>query len=177
MKVSWTAPAGSSSGDYILLASPGAPDWWSLSSVTTKGATSGTFSVPIPSGSGLYEFRYYKSNGSTPVARSNTLAQNCAAFTVKPNPTTVTRGGNTTVSWTAPANRPGNWGDTIGLYKVGQSSDLPPVSYVYPQGSAGGTTTGTYTVTAPATAGSYEFRYILANQGYVAAVVSPVTVQ
>lgn len=176
LKVTWTAPSGASSGDYITLASPGGPDWWNLWSGSTKGATSGSFTVATPSSPGLYQFRYYKSSGSTAAATSNTLAINVSAFSVTPSPATVSKGGTVTVSWTAPAGRPGNWGDTIGLYKVGTTSDNT-ISYVYPQGSAGGTTKGTYTLTAPSTSGSYELRYILATGGYIAEAITPLTVQ
>jgi hypothetical protein len=176
MKVIWMAPAGSAKGDHIQLSSPGAPNWWSLWNSTTQGATSGSFTVPMPSGPGLYEFRYYKSNGGAAAVVSNAIVLNCSAFTVKATPDTVSAGGTITVSWTAPPGRPGNWGDTIGLYKVGQASDVPAVTYMYPQGSAGGTTSGTYTIAAPA-AGNYEFRYILGDEGYVTSVVTPVTVR
>jgi hypothetical protein len=174
--VTWSAPSGASSGDSIALASPGGPDWWNLWSGSTKGATSGSFTVPRPANPGLYEFRYYKSSGGTPAARSSALAINVSAFRVTPSLSTVSKGGKVTVSWTAPSGRPGNWGDTIGLYKVGTTNDNA-VSYVYPQGSAGGTTSGTYTLTAPSASGSYELRYILATGGYIAEVVTPLTVQ
>ena len=175
LKVTWTAPSGASSGDCITLASPGGPNWWNLWSGNTNGATSGTFTVATPSSPGLYQFRYYTASGSTPAATSNTLAIGVSAFSVTPSPATVSAGGTVTVSWTAPAGRPGNWGDTIGLYLVGTTSDNA-ISYVYPQGSAGGTTSGTYTLTAPSTSGSYELRYILATGGYIAAAITPLTV-
>jgi len=129
----------------------------------------------MPASPGLYQFRYFSASGSTPTATSSTLAISVSAFTVIPSPSAVAKGGKVTVTWTAPAGRPGNWGDTIGLYKVGTTSDSP-ISYVYPQGSAGGTTNGTYTLTAPSSSGSYELRYILASGGYIAAVVTPLTV-
>ena len=178
LKVSWTAPSGASSGDRITLASPGMPDWSYVSSQATKGATSGTYTVAVPSIPGLYQFRYYKGSGSTPAATSGVLPINVAGFSVTPSPSTVSRGSKITVSWTAPAGRPGNWGDTIALYKVGTATDTDnAVSYVYPQGSQGGTTSGTYTVTAPSASGSYEFRYVVADGSYIAAVISPLTVQ
>jgi hypothetical protein len=175
LKVTWTAPSGASSYDYVTLASPGGPNWWYLWSGNTKGATSGSFTVATPSSPGLYQFRYYKGNG-TLAATSSTLAMNVSAFSVTASPATVSMGGEVTVSWTAPAGRPGNWGDRIGLYKAGTSSD-EPISYIYPQGSAGGTTSGTYTLRAPSTSGSYELRYVLTDGTYIAAVITPLTVQ
>jgi len=173
--VTWAAPSNCSSGDYITLASPGGPNWWYLWTGNTNGATSGTLTVSAPSSPGLYQFRYYKSSGGSPAALSNTIAFNVAGFSVTASPATVAAGGTITVSWTAPPGRPGNWGDTIGFYKATATSDNA-ISYIYPQGSAGGTTSGTYTVTAPSTAGSYQLRYILATGGYIATVVTPVTV-
>lgn len=159
-----------------MLASPDAPNWWNLWTSTTKGATSGSFTVPIPSYPGLYQFRYFKSNGSAPAAVSSVLAINVSSFSVKASQATVSAGGTITVSWTAPAGRPGNWGDMIALYKVGATSDNH-VAYFYPQGSQGGTTSGSSTLTVPLTSGSYELRYILSSGGYVAEVITPVTVQ
>jgi hypothetical protein len=178
LQLKWTAPSGSSSGDYITLTSPDAPDWWNLWSRGTAGAASGTFTVALPSSMGLFQFRYYKSNSGVAAVISNTVAVNVSAFSVKTSSTSVSKGSRITVSWTAPAGRPGNWGDTIELYKVGAEGDDNSISHQYPQGSAGGTTSGTYTLTVPSTAGSYELRYSLANGGYIIAAVSaPITVQ
>jgi len=173
MKVTWTAPSGSSSSDTITLTSPGAPNWWTLWSGSTKGAATGSFTVSVPSSPGLFEFRYFKGGTSTPALISNALGVNTSAFTIVPTPATVAKSGKITVAWTAPSGRPTGWDDTIGLYKVGTASDSP-ISYIYTRGG----TSGSYTVTAPSSAGTYEFRYMLAGDTYVCAALSAkVTVQ
>jgi hypothetical protein len=71
--VSWTAPSESSSKDWIGLYATGAANttftWWQY----TNGATSGSFSVPAPSNSGTYEFRYLLNDGFNSVKQSNTI--------------------------------------------------------------------------------------------------------
>jgi hypothetical protein len=78
--VSWTAPSGSSSQDWIGLYRQGDPNashiWWAY----TGGASSGSFDVTMPSSAGTYEFRYLLDDGYTSAATSN--------------PVTVTSGGN-----------------------------------------------------------------------------------
>jgi phospholipase C len=73
VSISWTAPAGSSSTDWIGLYKVGAPDspslWWQY----TNGATSGTFHTTAQGAAGTqFEFRYFLNNGYTKTATSNT---------------------------------------------------------------------------------------------------------
>ncbi|HKW01023.1 MAG TPA: S8 family serine peptidase [Vicinamibacterales bacterium] len=72
--VSWTAPAGRPTTDWIGLYRVGDPDtsaiWWQY----TQGTTSGSFTVTVPSTSGQYEFRYFRQNLYSLVTRSNTFS-------------------------------------------------------------------------------------------------------
>jgi hypothetical protein len=71
--ISWAAPSGSSSKDWIGLYATGAANsafgWWQY----TNGATSGFFTVPAPSAAGTYEFRYLLNDGFNSVKQSNTI--------------------------------------------------------------------------------------------------------
>jgi hypothetical protein len=168
--VSWTAPPGSSIYDWIALFPTGSGNtayiWWQY----TGGATSGTFTAPGPGAVGTYEFRYLPNNGFTDVVRSNAVTVTGGTFTLAATPSTLSRGASITLSWTAPAGRPPS--DWIGLFAMG-TANTQPVWWAY----TGGTSTGSVLVTAPATAGTYEFRYLL-NNGYADAGRSnTVTVQ
>ncbi len=80
------------------------------------------------------------------------------SYSLTANPTTAATGGSLTVSWTAPAGRPA--GDWIALYKLGADN------YQYGWWKyTGGAGSGSFSLNAPAEAGSYEFRYLL-NNGY-----------
>jgi hypothetical protein len=80
----------------------------------------------------------------------------------------VAPGGQMSVSWTAPSGRPVK--DWVALYVTG-ANNTTHLSWVYTQGAA----SGTFTPTAPATIGTYEFRYLL-NDGYNSATVSNIVV-
>ena len=61
LSISWVAPSGRPSNDWIALYRPGSPHeaygdiWWSY----TNGAATGSFTVPAPAQPGQYEFRYF----------------------------------------------------------------------------------------------------------------------
>jgi len=80
--------------------------------------------------------------------------------TLLASPAGVAPGGTLTVNWTAPAGgtSPTDW---IGLYATG----APNGSYLS-WGYTAGASDGTMSFTAPGTAGTYEFRYLL-NDGFV----------
>jgi uncharacterized protein (DUF1800 family) len=73
LSVSWTAPAGRPTYDWIGLYRVGAGPfdylWWQ----NTGGAPSGTFTLAAPGEDGAYEFRYNLNDSFTDVARSNTV--------------------------------------------------------------------------------------------------------
>lgn len=88
LTVSWTAPTGRPSTDWIALYKIGDPNTTYGSWQYTQGATSGNFTVTAPSTANRYEFRYLLQNGYTSVASSNIVP-----ITVAP-----------TVSITSPSN-------------------------------------------------------------------------
>ncbi len=93
-------------------------------------------------------------------AVSTTIAHG-AAYTLVASPTTVASGSLITLNWSAPISRSGHTADWVALYQVGN----PDTNYTTWSNTAGATS-GTFTTNAPATAGLYEFRYLLDN-GYV----------
>jgi hypothetical protein len=83
---------------------------------------------------------------------------------------TVAPGGSVTVTLTD------GFGGALDWLAFAATS-APNTSYVQYIYVGGGVTTRTWTITAPATAGTYEFRLFL-NDGYTRAATSPtVTVQ
>lgn len=171
LTVSWTAPAGRPTNDWIGLFAVGSSNnsavWWQY----TNGATSGSFTPQAPSTLGQYEFRYLLQNGYTDATRSNIVTVDLSGnYALTASPSTASPGGALTVSWTAPSGRPTN--DWVGLFAVG----APNTTYVW-YAFTNGATTGTLTVAAPAQTGQYEFRYLLQN-GYTSTARSgTVTVQ
>jgi len=162
LTVSWTAPSGRPTTDWIGLFKVGdantAYGWWKY----TNGATSGTLTAPAPGAAGQYEFRYLQQNGYTDVARSSAITVTAPAtapaptYTLTAAPTSANPGATLTVNWTAPAGSSAK--DWVGLFKVGApNSSFGQWKYT------GGATTGTFSLTAPS-AGQYEFRYLL-NDG------------
>ena len=143
LSVSWTAPAGSSSFDWISLYKVGDDNhnygWWKY----TGGATSGTFALTAPTEPGQYEFRYLTNNGYTDVARSATITVNApSVYTLSASPSAVAPNGRVTVSWTAPAGS--STFDWIGMYAVG-ADNRQYLAYVY----TGGATSGNANFTMP----------------------------
>jgi PKD repeat protein len=85
LTVSWTAPGGSSSVDWIGLFRVGASNyeygWWQY----TDGAPCGSYGLPAPTEPGQYEFRYLLNDGYTSVKTSNVITVGES----NPNSTTV----------------------------------------------------------------------------------------
>lgn len=171
LTVSWTAPSGRPTNDWIGLFKAGDPDsvygWWKY----TNGASSGTFTAPAPAAGGQYEFRYLQQNGYTDVARSGAIAVNAAAaatYTLTATPSTANPGGTLSVNWTAPAGS--NAKDWVALFKVGA-----PANTFGAWKYTGGATSGSFTTPAPSS-GQYEFRYLLKDGFTDTARSSTVTV-
>jgi hypothetical protein len=91
-----------------------------------------------------------------------------ATISLTVTPDVVTPGGQLQVSWLSPA---GQFYDWIGLFVVG-ASNFDYLDYRYTDGAP----SGTYTWTAPAQPGLYEFRYLPNDDYYDVARSSPVTV-
>jgi hypothetical protein len=72
LSVSWVAPGGRSTGDWIGFFRVGSPSttylqgWWDY----TNAARSGTFTFNAPDQPGEYEFRYLVDDGFVDAARS-----------------------------------------------------------------------------------------------------------
>ncbi len=169
LSVDWTAPSGRPSTDWIGLYVVGQPNTNVVAWKYTGGTTSGTYTLTAPSQVGLYEFRYLQQDGYTSVATSNTVTVSSGgggggSYGLTAIPSTVTPGGPLSVNWTAPSGRPST--DWIGLYVVGQPN-TNVVAWQY----TGGTTAGTWNLSAPASVGLYEFRY-LQQDGYTSVATS-----
>jgi glucose/arabinose dehydrogenase len=165
--VNWTAPAGHSPSDWVGLFRVGDPNTAYLNYQYTTSATSGTMTFNAPATPGQYEFRYLLNNGYTSAVTSNTVTVQTATtnnYTLTASPATVSPGGQTTVSWTAPSGSSSV--DWIALYRVGAANS----SYLAWQ-YTGGATSGTFTFTVPTAPGQYEFRYLL-NDGYTSVKTS-----
>jgi hypothetical protein len=169
LMVSWTAPPGSSSLDWIGLYKVGDPNTAFGTWFYTGGTTSGSRTITAPQVPGQYEFRYLVNNSFNSVGFSNKVTVTSGAFTLSASPGSVPRGGTINVSWTAPPGRPTT--DWIGLYKVGDPNQLWQ-AFQY----TGGATSGTVNFTAPFTPGQYEFRYLLENGFNSVATSNTVTV-
>ena len=169
--IEFVEPSGSFATNWIGLYKVGDPDthyrWWRY----TGGATSGAFSLTAPDTPGAYEFRMFSDNGYNKIATSRTVTVNADSPTVTltPAPTNPAVGADLTISFTAPPGRPVN--DWIGLYRIGD----PDTSYLWYRYTEGGTS-GSFTLTAPSSAGQYEFRYFLRGEYVKIATSSVVTV-
>ncbi len=112
-----------------------------------------------PSGTTTYALTCRDGAGLT-VTQSVRVTVGAASYAVTATPSRVSPGGRITVTWVTPAGQatPLDW---IGLYVVGRRNSLYDAAQ-----RTGGTEAGTLTFTAPATLGSYEFRF-LPNGGYI----------
>jgi hypothetical protein len=171
LRVNWTSPGGSAPGGNISLSSPGAPDWWYLSEQEVSGTT-GSYTIAAPAGPGAFEFRFNPGGTNTVAARSAVLAENIAGFSLSPSAATIQPGSKMSLAFTAPAGRPGGWdGDWIVLYPASGGPDNPTWQG-YPLGKA----SGTLSLTAPVTPGTYFFEYLVAGTGYIGTVRSTIVV-
>ena len=98
MTVSWTAPSGSSSKDWIALYASGAANTDYVSWQYTNGTTSGSLTVPAPSNTGTYEFRYLVNDTFTSVKQSNAITVTTNTLAAVATPTITPNGGSFTNS-------------------------------------------------------------------------------
>ncbi len=97
LTATWTAPAGSSTSDWIGLYQKGAVNTSYKTYFYTNGATSGsnTLTTSASYAQGLYEARYLPNNGYTSVASSSTVCLGSTALVAQPSATEVVdRNGN-----------------------------------------------------------------------------------
>ena len=163
ISVNWTSPSGSSK-DWISLYKIGDPNTaydrnrWRY----TNGASAGTFATTAPTAPGNYEFRYLTNDGFTSTARSQTISVGSSTvvtaatttYTLTPSSGAATTGQSISVNWTSPGGVGNDW---IALFKTGDpNSAYDSTRWRYTNGAGA----GTFTTTAPNTAGNYEFRYL-----------------
>jgi hypothetical protein len=156
--------------DWLALAAVGDPDTTNVEYVYVgAGVTSTTWTVTMPATPGDYEFRLFLNNGYSRIATSPTVTVEALPPEPPPPPappppsldvsaTSVDGGDSVTVTVN---DGLGNQLDWLALAAVGDP-DTTYVEYVY---VGAGVTSTTWTVTMPATPGSYEFR-LYANNGY-----------
>jgi len=161
------------STDWITFASSMSPDTSYVQWIYVgAGVTTRTWTVNMPlNASGNYEFRLYRDNGYVRAATSPQIAAAPAPPTsLTVDKTSVAPGGSVTVTLTG---GPGGSTDWLAFALV----SAPNTSYPLWTYVGSGVTTRTWTITAPSTPGTYEFRLFL-NGGYTRAATSPpVTVQ
>jgi hypothetical protein len=172
--VAWTADSTRKAKDWVGLYAVGGCGMCYLAVAYTGGTATGSVVFNAPPAAGQYEVRYFLNDSLTVAATSAPITVaagangNLAGFTLTA-PGSVAAGAPAVVSWTAGSLR--GTRDWLALYPVGGCSTC----YVWAS-YTGGTATGSLTVTAPAMAGQYEFRYML-NDGLTAVAFSaPMTV-
>ena len=138
------------------------------------GVTTRTWTVTAPATPGQYEFRYFTNDTYTRLATSPPFTVAAppppppgSTPTLAVSPATVTPGGQVTVTLT---NGSGGAKDWLGFAAVGTPDG--PGKYLQWVYVGAGVTTRTWTVTAPATPGQYEFRFF-PNDSYTRTATSP----
>lgn len=108
---------------------------------------------------------------TNPDGQRRTLPQGFTydAVSISANPNPVKTANPLTVTWAAPAGRPG--ADWVALYHLGAPNDDTYVWWQY----TGGLMQATVTILAPGLPGNYEFRYF-ADDGHVDAARSAVVI-
>jgi len=174
--VTITAPGcPSCRNDWIGLYNVGDDDRGFLQFVRVSG-TGTTLNVPLQT-PGLYEFRYFLTNGYTRTAVSSVVTVTSGGV---PNLTVNGSSGAISVSAGAPVavgvqNGPANPTDWVGLYQTG-AADTAYLNWFYLNGSKTAPTSGLASAnvpfTMPGTLGDYEFRFF-SNNGFTRLATSP----
>jgi hypothetical protein len=140
--------------DWLGLAATGASDTSVIQWIYVgAGVTTRSWTVPMPGTGGTYEFRYFPNGGYIRAATSPPIT-----VAASPPPSlavsaqSVNGGAAVTVTLT---NGFGGTFDWLALAAAGAGND----SYIQWTYLAAGATTTAWTVTMPATPGTYEFRY------------------
>jgi hypothetical protein len=137
--------------------------------LNTAGVIAGT-----PSQLGVFAFSVKLQDSASRVATASlsitVTPPPASPYTLSISSASVQPGAAISTTWTAPAGSSGK--DWVSLYPAG-NSNTNFGAWIYTNGA----TSGTFNTTAPATPGTYEFRYLL-NDGYTdAARSAPVTVR
>jgi hypothetical protein len=172
----WSGIAAPTARDWIGLYAPTAGnnsfiDWIYVSCSKTPGAAqasgSCSFVVPATVAAGTYELRLFANDGLTRLATSNSFTVTVpGAATLSESPTTISRGGTVTATWSgiaAPTAR-----DWIGFFAptAGNNSfiDWIYVSCSKTAGTARASGSCPFTVPTTVAPGTYQLR-LLANDG------------
>lgn len=153
---------------YSTYLGGGGTDECRFVAVDSRGAaylTGETNSSNFPTTAGAWD-RQYGADGDAFVTR---IGPGAATYSVVASPGAVAPGEPVRVDFTAPAGRPAT--DRISLFRVGDGNGSPLASQ-----NTNGATAGTLTFSAPATDGTYEFRYLLSGTTTDVARSNPVTV-
>jgi hypothetical protein len=158
--------------DWLGLAATGASDTSVIQWIYVgAGVTTRSWTVAMPRTGGTYEFRYFLNGSYTRAATSPPITVAASAPpSLAVSAQSVNGGAAVTVTLT---NGFGGTFDWLALAAAG-ASNYSYIQWTYVAASA---TTSAWTVTMPATAGTYEFRYFR-DGGYTRdATSSPVTVK
>src|SRR5207249_3380054 len=118
-----------------------------------------------PASAGTYEIRYLLNNGYTSAATSNTFSIAATpTYAVSVTKTNYAPGESIAVNWSAPSGHSST--DWISLYSSAATNTQYGAWYY-----TGSNLSGTLSFTAPASAGTYEIRYLM-NNGYTSAATS-----
>jgi hypothetical protein len=170
--------------DWVTLTSASAPDtsylaWKFLNDTTlppSTGATGATLHFIAPMTPGTYNFRFFANNTYTKLATSVTVTVD-ATTTLTLSATTVHPGDTITVTV---GNGPGTIADWVALSPA-SAPDSTYVAWEYLSGSVmlppAALTSATLQFVAPATPGTYNFRFYLNNTFTKLATSATVTVQ
>jgi len=148
--VTWTAPSGRPSTDWIALYKVGDPNTSYGPWQYTQGATSGSFAVTTPTQAATYEFRYLLQGGYTSVTSSNIVPVTVAptaSITSPSNNATFVSPASVTINATA-SDSDGSVGKVEffqGSTKLGEDTSSP---YSFAWNNVG---VGTYALTVKAT--------------------------
>jgi fibronectin type 3 domain-containing protein len=157
--LSWSGSAGATSYNVYR---------WNGSSYGLLQNVGGTFFTDADLADGStywYEVTAVNSGGeSGPSNQVSATPQAALTYGLSASPTSAAPGATVTVNWTAPAGH--STSDWIGLFAVG-SPNSSYLAYQYTTSA----TSGAVSFTAPATPGSYEFRF-LPNNGYTSVASS-----
>jgi len=193
--VSWSGVSSPTSADWIAWylpsdpAQPGQPQFaWAYDDNCTQTAgsnalSSGSCTLPAPAAAGTYQIRLYANNNDTNLlATSGNVTVSSPSATISVSPTSIGAGGSVTVSWSGVSNPTST--DWMGWYLPSDPAQpgQPKWAWVYDDhctqtSGSGALSSGSCTLTAPPTAGSYQMRlYANDNDTDLVATSGTVTV-
>ncbi len=183
--VSWSGVTSPAAADWVGVFLQGAGNgsyvrWFYTSTCgqsTGAAKAAGSCALAMPTSPGTYELRLFRNNGSTVLVTSGPVVvggssqsppspPSSSSVTLTATPSTVSKGGYVTVTWSGVATpSPTDW---VGLYRQG-AADTASSAWLYTStcSSKKGTAkaAGSCQLRVPKTTGTYELR-LFANDGY-----------